>query len=76
MTTRAGMMSNLMMGFWDKPTIRKLDVDPKFPWVIWCFCGGFKPLAKAPDWRTAQDWAAKHAAAHEASRCDKCGRLP
>jgi hypothetical protein len=65
------------LSLYDKTTVKRDEFtrDPNWPWLVWCHCA-FMPLAKAPDWLTAQLWAVNHAAEHEAQRCDKCGRLP
>jgi hypothetical protein len=72
------VLDRASLSAYDKTTVKRFHYLPdssKYPWTIWCHCR-FMPVAKAPDWRTAQDFASKHAAEHEAVRCDKCGRLP
>lgn len=57
--------------------------DEAHPWLVYCdvcewglFAGiSFKPLGWAPSWRVAQDYAARHAARHQAAACQSCGHM-
>ena len=70
-------MSILFADIWPKTTVKRGPIPHERPWEVWCHCGPFMGLiAWSKDWRTAVDWAAKHAAEHEASRCKACGQLP
>ncbi len=62
------------------------------PWLVTCalcagseeggLLGSFMALGRAGvkgyarDWRTAQDYAARHALAHEQTRCTTCLHVP
>lgn len=63
--------------------------DSATPWLVLCgLCYGGSELFGAfaayisgpkwwaPNWRLAQDFAARHANAHEATRCTTCLHLP
>lgn len=70
-------MSVLFADIFKKPTVKRGVVPKVRPWEVWCHCGdAFGLLAWSNDWRTAQEFAVKHAAEHEAQRCKTCGMLP
>lgn len=57
----------------------KADTERWFVRCGYCkpgFMSWFAPIAWAADWQIAQDWAVKHALAHEATRCTTCLHVP
>lgn len=62
-----------------------IDHQGNRPWVVRCdYCAGegsilrllTAPKGWAPTWRVAQDYAIRHAMAHEATRCATCLHVP